>query len=187
MPTEPSDAESYEAVTSALRGASFALDPGSSKMLWYMLEDPRGCDAEITPSWFWIRYGRTFSPHRYVMQVAPAVVSFLLDGAGLPPTRRLTRRLGPATVPAFRDRYPSWAFGARYVLIEALIARTVIRIRDTEPALADGLPEIPPHLGPSFVVLDRTCPHCGLVPDRYRVLHDGSHVCLSCGRSMPPP
>ena len=186
-PGEPTDAESFESVMAVLRGERIALDPGASKMLSFMLEDPRGCDAEITPSWFWIRFGRTFSPHRYVMQVAPAVVSFLLDGADFPATRRLTRRLEPTTIPAIGDRFPSWAFGARYVWIEALIARTVIRIRDTEAALADALPEIPPHLGPAFVVLDRTCPHCGRVPERYRVLSDGSHVCLLCGRSMPPP
>jgi hypothetical protein len=186
MSAKPTSAESYEAVLTVLRGERVPLDAAASKMLWLMLEDSNGCDAEITPSWFWIRFGRTHSPHRYLMQIAPAVVSFLLDGESFPATRRFTRRIGPAIVPTFRDYFPSWKIGTRFVLIEALIGRTVIRVRDLEAALASPIPELPPHLGPAFVVLDRACPHCGQVPERYRVLLDGSHVCQACGCSSRP-
>lgn len=186
MQAEPTDRESYEAVLAVLRGGRAPFDAAASKMLCLMLEEPHGCDAEITPQWFWIRYGRTRSPHRYMMQVAPAVVSFLLDGEELPATRRFTRRLGPAIIPT-RDRFPSWRMGTRFVLIEALVGRTVIRARDTEAALASPIPELPLETGPAFVVIDRACPHCGQVPERYRVLLDGSHVCHACGCSSPPP
>jgi hypothetical protein len=169
-----------------LRGERVPFDAGASKMLSLMLEDPHGCDAEITPRWFWIRYGRSHSPHRYMMQAAPAVVSFLLDGETFPVTRRFTRRFGPAIVPACAP-FPSWRMGTRFVLIEALVGRTVIRARDTEAALATPIPELPPELGPAFVVLDRACPHCGRVPERYRVILGGSHVCQACGCSSPPP
>jgi hypothetical protein len=140
MRRAPSDAESYEALVSVLRGRRVALDAGASKMLSFMLEDARGCDAEITPRAFTLRLGPGSRLHRYVLQVAPAVVSYLLDGVELPATRVLTRALGPAVVPALRDRFPSWRFGARHLRIEALIGRTVIRIRESPAGLAEALP-----------------------------------------------
>ena len=73
-----------------------------------MLEDPRGCDAEITPNDFTIQFGWNFGPHHYLLSTAPGIASYLLDRAE-----------------------------------------------------------------PRFVELLHACRHCGVVPERYRVLLDG--------------
>jgi len=180
---EPSNAESYEAVQSALRGGPVSLSPSVSKMLWFMLESERGCDAEVTPRSFTVWYG-TRGASQYFLSVAAGIVSFLLDGVALPETRHVIRRIGPTTVPPFPP-FPSWAFGVRHVRIDAIADRTMIRVRTSEAPLADLGSEVPIEGRHQFLALDRACPHCGRTPDRYRVLSDGSHVCLACGRSVP--
>jgi hypothetical protein len=180
------DAESYEAVISVLRGERLALDAAAMKMLRFMLDDPRGCDAEITPASFTVRYGWNYGPHSYYLWCAPGVVSFLLDGTSLPATRQLTRQLGPVTI-ARSVEFPAWSFEARHVRIEALIARVVIRVREDATSFAE-LPEPPPrNPSPRFAALAHACPHCGRVPEHYRALDDGGLVCLACGRSSQPP
>jgi hypothetical protein len=34
-----------------------------------------------------------------------------------------------------------------------------------------------------YIAGGHTCPHCGVVPERFRKLSGGSLVCLACGRS----
>lgn len=183
MSEEPSNAESYAAVQSALRGEPIPLEPSHTKMLWYMLHDERGSDAEITRSRLTVWYGRGgASP--YYLRVAPGVLGFLLAGVVLSETRHVIRRLAPASVPLLPG-FP--AFGVRYVRIDATAEKTLIRVRTSEAPLADLGPDVPIEGRHRFVVLDRACPHCGRIPERYRVLTDGSYVCLACGASMPPP
>ena len=180
---ERSSGDSYEAVQGALRGEGAPLDAATAKMLWYLLEHEAGCDAEITPRSFTVWYvGRGASP--YVLAVAPGVVGFLLEGEALPGPGHVIRPLGPGTIPAVAP-LPPQPFGTRYVRIDASTDRTVIRIRPDAAALADLGPEVPIEGPHRFVVGERACPHCGRVPDRYRVLGDDSLVCMACGASMP--
>lgn len=135
-----------------------------------------------------MRLGPLARPHPYLPDVTPGIVSFLLGGAELPATRVLTRQLGPATVPELRNRFPSWRFDARHVRIEALIGRTVIRIRSSSAGLDQPLPDPPvPDDTKRFVAADHPCPRCGKQPDRFRVLRDGGYVCILCGASSPAP
>ena len=180
----PTDAESHAAVIAVLRGKRIPLDAGSLKMLAFLLDDPSGCDAELTPDAFTVRFGWNYGPHSYFLWCAPGALSFLLEGTELPPTRRLTRQIGPGTLPQLGNSPPDRPYPARYVRIEALVGRTLIRVREHEAALDISIVE-PPHDGPRFVAIPRECRHCGVVPDRYRVLGDRSLVCLACGRSQP--
>jgi hypothetical protein len=75
----------------------------------------------------------------------------------------------------------------RYVRIDTTAEKTLIRVRTSEAPLADLGTDVPIEGRHRFVVLDRAGPHCGRIPERYRVLTGGSYVCLACGASMPPP
>lgn len=178
-------AERYETVRRALRGEYVAPDAQVSRMLFYMLVN--GCAAEITPSSFIIPYIISGRSDHYDLSLAPGIISFLLDGVGLPDTGHAIR---PIRLTGRMDTsLPLWSEdgGARYVRFDDAAARTVFRIRDSEAALAELGPDLPVVEPVRYVVLDRTCPHCGSVPERYRVLRGGFHVCMACGRSLPPP
>lgn len=193
-------AERHDAVSSALgaalRGAHVPLEPAGSQVLWYML--PNGCDAAITASSFIVPYIISGHSDEYDPTLAPGIVSFLLDGVGLPDTGHAIRRirLGARLPPEGRappgqpQRFPVWdeaELGARYVRIDDDLERIVLRIRASEADLARLGPEVPVVHPQQHRVLDRACPHCGRIPERYRVLQDGAHVCLACGRSMRAP
>jgi len=177
----------YEAVRSALRGGRFSLDARGSQMLWFMVQS--GCAAEITPSSFIVPYIISGRSDHYQLSLAPGIISFLLGGTGLPRTGHVIRQIH-LVAPATRDGIPAWnesRLGARYVRFDDIDGRTVFRIRASEAALAELGPEVPVVDPLRFLVLERTCLHCGRIPERYRVLRDDSLVCLACGRSMPPP
>lgn len=180
-------AERYEAVRAALRGRRIPLGRTGSQMLWFMLHN--GCAAEITPSSFIVPDIISGRSDEYELSLAPGIVSFLLDGTRLPETGHVIRQIRLAA-PATGDGFPAWDesnLGTRYVRIDDVPGRTVFRIRASEAALADLGPEVPVVDPVRYLVLDRMCPYCGRVPERYRVLRDGSHVCLACGRSQPSP
>jgi len=178
-------AERYEAVRRALRGEHIDLDVHASKMLWSMLAN--GCDAEVTPSTFVIPFVISGGSDHHDLSLAPAIISFLLDGVGLPESGHAIRRIaltdrnGQACVPLLDGGR------ARYVRFDDAATRTVFRIRRSEAVLAELGPDVPVLDPMRFVVVDRACPHCGRVPQRFRVLRGGFHVCMACGRSLPPP
>ncbi len=178
----------YEAVRSALRGQRFPCDSAGAKLLWYMLG--AGCAAEITPRSLLVPYIISGRSDHYELSLAPGILSFLLGGSALPETGHLIRRIHHAAPPfdGSFPRVPAWdvaSQGARYVRIDDVEGRTVFRIRSSEAALVPLGPEIPVIDPIEYVVLARACPHCGRIPERYRVLRDGSHICLACGRSVP--
>ena len=183
MSDEPSSATSYQDVLAALHGEPLPFTPRTSKMLWFMLKREQGCDAEITTAGLTVWYGEGGS--RYSMPVAPGVVSFLRAGVDLSERRHLSQRMGPAIVPEVGG-FPAWGFGSRHVRLDVTDEKILIRIRTSESELSDLGPEVPIEGRPRFLILDRACPHCVQVPERYRVLSDGSLVCLACGRSSSP-
>lgn len=175
----------YEATQSALRGRRFPLDAHGSQMLWFMVQD--GCAAEITPSSFVVPYIISGRSDHYDLLLAPGIISFLLGGTRLPEAGHVIRQIHLFAGATF-DRFPPWdesRLGARYVRIDDVDGRIVFRIRASVAALAALGPEVAVVDPVRFVVLERTCLHCGHIPERYRVLRDGSLVCLGCGRSMP--
>src|SRR5262245_38136457 len=174
--------ENYADVLAVLHGRRIPLDVATWQIASFMLVDRGGCDAEITRSAFTLSWRRG-ELHAYARWCAPGVVSFLLQGATFPATRHLTRRLGPMTIPA-TVRYPMLQFDARYVRIASLDASVAIRVRDSEADLDHELAPVPPLPDPPT---GHRCPHCVQVPERYRVLSDGTLVCLACGRSSPSP
>lgn len=181
MLDQPPLAESFLAVQAALRGAPVARDPGDIKMVWYMLRDERGSDAEITRREMTVWYARG-GASKYFLAVAPGVVSILLAGAVARAGEPVIRRIDPATTPL--DPYPPC--GVRHVRLDAAADRVMIRVRADEAALVGLGPDVPIEGPHRFVVLDRACPHCGQVPERYRALTDGCLVCLACGASHTP-
>jgi len=174
--------ECHAAVRAALRGEPIPLQPSDTKMLWYMLHGEAGSDAAITRSSLVAWYGRGGT--RYDLRVAPGVLGFLLGGAVVAEGRHVIRRIDGASVPRLSG-FP--AFGVRYVRVDTTPEQTLIRVRTSEAPLAELGPDVPIEGRHCFVVLDRACPHCGRVPERYRVLTSGAYVCLACGASMPPP
>jgi hypothetical protein len=157
------------------------MTAGGSKMLWYMLEQPEGCDAWLTHDRFVVQYGWHLAHHRYDRDVGVEVLAWL--------RRRIGGSCGVVPAGAFPmiGKFPSWRFGARAAWIADQPERTTIQIRDaTSPELPPGAPPSiePP---PVYIAGANACPHCGSIPERYRVLRDGAQVCLACGASSPRP
>jgi hypothetical protein len=155
------------------------LDDACTKQLYYMLERPEGCDATVTADSFVVQYGWHLAHHHYEVELAAGVLRFLVEAApdGLLPAGTLrVWYLDNA------GRRPQWAYGARRVWIDESPERTLIMIRD---ATIDPGPARPPPIEPApvFVTGEHPCPHCGVVPERYRRLRDGALVCLACGAS----
>src|SRR5262249_25990861 len=81
--------------------------------------------------------------------------------------------------------FPPWRVGERHVQLRAEADLVTIRVRRT--ALALDMPVVtPPWPEPTYIELAQACAHCDQVPERDRVLMDGSRVCVACGRSQPP-
>ena len=191
----------FDRVRAALAGERFPLDAGSTKLLFYMLERPDGCDAWLTPGRFVIQYGWHLAHHPWVEDDAPRVVSWLCASA---PAGYLAAGTMPWWFPnperVSEERFgygpdgkmarlasepvgPCWSYGARRVWFDATPERITLLVRD---ATVDPGPDAwpaPIEPPPAFLAGDHPCPHCGDVPDRYRRLSDGSLVCMACGRS----
>jgi hypothetical protein len=174
----------YAAVRSALRGGYFPLDARGSQMLWFMLHGD--CAAEITPSSFVVPYIISGRSDDYELTLAPGILCFLLGGTRLPEIGHVIRRIDLSSAVLLGVPWDEALLGTRYVRIDDGDDRTVLRIRASEAALAELGPEVPVVDPVRFLAIESVCPHCGRIPERYRVLRDGSHVCLACGRSVPP-
>jgi hypothetical protein len=190
MPLEANkDRRSYEDVFKALNGTRFELDGGSSKVLRFMLEKPDGCDSDITPDGFDVRFGWHQARHRYFMRAAPPIVSQLIQFAGAKaPTASVRAAIGPATIPS--TGFSAWSFGRRLLWIEATDGKVAINVRDDVlgASLERGFDPLPVPLdrAPRYLEFSAPfpCPHCGLGSHRYRHLFDGPLVCEACGRSF---
>jgi hypothetical protein len=77
-----------------------------------------------------------------------------------------------------------WAYGPRRIWFDVSPERVSIMIRDA--TVDPGAEAHPSPLEPPIEYLagDHPCPHCGVVPERYRRLRDGGLVCMACGRSF---
>jgi hypothetical protein len=171
----------FARVLAAFAGERYPLDAGASKVMNFMLHDCSGCDATITPHDFAINFGWNYGPHHYFMATAPAIASWLLDAVGVRGEREVRGRIAAARIPAIPPFF-AWELPALHVALVAGLTEVTIRVRDSEAALATPLPE--PDRTPKFATLAQPCAHCLQVPERYRVLGDGSLVCLACGRSQ---
>jgi hypothetical protein len=78
---------------------------------------------------------------------------------------------------------PRWTYGSRRLWFERSPACVVIKIRDA--TIDPGARALPPPIEPpiEYITGEHPCPHCGVVPERYRRLRGGGLVCLACGRS----
>jgi hypothetical protein len=157
------------------------LTSGGSKMLRYMLEQPEGCDAWLTHEQFVVQYGWHLSHHHYDRGVGVEALAWL--------RRRVAGSSGVVAAGAFPmiDKFPSWHFGARAVWIADEPERTAILIREATSPELPAAPPPPIEPAPVYIAGAQACPHCRAVPERYRVLRDGAHVCLACGASSPRP
>ncbi|HEV7554483.1 MAG TPA: hypothetical protein VGO00_03445 [Kofleriaceae bacterium] len=107
----------FDSVLAALDGARYPLDPGSSKVLRFMLERPEGCDAHVGRDAFEIRFGWTPQRYRYVPRSAAKIVSQLLVLAN--ERRSLVRvraMIGPATL---SGTYRWWSFEPRLLWMDS--------------------------------------------------------------------
>lgn len=176
----------FDQVQAALAGARLPLDAGSTKVLNFILRPSEGCDITITPDTFFIKYGWHLAHHRYKHDIAPRIVSWLCEAA---PTGHLVA--GALSwwfeVTDERGRLEShWTYGPRRIWFDASPERVVIKVRDA--TVDPGAESIPPPIEPpiEYLVGAHPCPHCRVVPERYRKLRDGWLVCLACGRSSAP-
>lgn len=172
-------------VLAVLDGARLPFDGSSSKLLYYMLERPAGCDVTIDHNTFEIRYGWNPARHRYMADAAAGVVSGLLSFAqysGAVQSARLT--VGPATVPA-GEFLLEWSFGTRLVWLDRSRDGALIRIRD---AASHDLSTMPDPIAHEVRFDDFaeaiTCPRCGAQSQRYRRLLGDALVCPTCARSF---
>src|SRR5262245_47723215 len=99
-----------------------------------MCHDPSGSDAAITPSSFEINYGWNYGPHRYDLEIAPRVVSWLLDASGTRGEPDVRAVIEPTDIPRVQG-YPAWQMPALHVALRADHERVTIRVRDTAVAL----------------------------------------------------
>jgi hypothetical protein len=169
-----------ERTQSVLRGERVPLGEGATKVLYFMVHRPRGCDAWITPGKLVMQLGPHSANHSYTPDLAPQIVSWLLDVAP-------NGYLPAGSLPAWAGAPGRWSYGPRSVWIDAARDRITIMIRDAsdrDPLDTTPLP-LPPRIEapPEFVPGTHPCPHCGAVPERYRKLLDGALVCLACGAS----
>ena len=167
------------------------LSGGAAKTLKFMLERPDGCDAVIREDEFEIRYRWNPARHRYLMELAPAVVSQLLRWSRLTGTvDRFKATIGPRQVVA--PSYGDWFFDPRGLWIDACEPDIRIWVRaamgphqtlEDEPP--DPLPA-PPSTEQTFreLVNPMPCPHCQGASDRFRELRSGILVCAVCGCSF---
>lgn len=170
----------FALVLAAFRGERFALDEHGAQALWFALETA-AADLSITPEAFHIR-PTGHHDMDYPLESAAGVMSFLLERVGSVGPRSIKTWIASTTIHA--GRFPAWTSPARHILAEAWIARVMVRIRADESALDDELPTLSDR---KFARYTHECPHCGQVPERYRVLSDGSLVCPGCGASSAKP
>ncbi len=176
MDADPDPAECFARALAALDGVSVPLSAAGSKMLFYMLHEPEGCDAWITREGFVVQYGWHPSHHHYYSRVATEVTSWLFDEL-----RGRRGILSAGALPAIAP-FIAWSYGARAVWIVATTDEIRIQIRE---AGSVELPEQPGSIEPpiEYVAAAWPCPSCSVTPDRYRRLRRGGLVCLACGAS----
>jgi hypothetical protein len=192
----------FDQAMAVIGGARVPLESGSLQVLHYMLERNEGCDATLTPERFFIQYGWHLAHHRYDDAIAPQIVIWLFAtpqrgylAAGTLPWWWDITTTPNAIVEHFpisadgsvrrgdiRPLPPNWAYGPRRIWFDVTAAKISIMVRD---ATVDPGPALPPPIEPppAYVAGAHPCPHCGIVPERYRQLGPTSLVCLACGRS----
>lgn len=185
----------FDQVQAVLAGTMrIPLDGDGTKLLHFMLERNEGCDVTMMPDTFHIQYGWHLAYHRYDHDLAPQVVSWLCDAApigylpagSLPWWFKVTgNSQRESFVPVMRGERlePDWTYGPRRLWFARSPGRVVIMIRDA--TIDPGPGALPAPIEPpiEYITGDHPCPHCGVVPERYRRLRDGGLVCLACGRS----
>jgi hypothetical protein len=174
----------------ALDGTRFELGAAAAKVMMFMLEDPRGCDAVLAPSRpLEIQFGWLPGSHRYLAATAAPIVAALIELAGATaPLRQLRAVIGPHTcdVPGF----VRWTFARTRLWLDATDRELAIRARGAEATDAD-MARLPAPIGYPYTVIEPAeplaCPHCAVRSPAYRRLSDGGLVCLRCGSSFNPP
>lgn len=163
----------FERIQEVLRGKRLPLTVGADSMLYFMLDGPSGCDSWMRPGRWVMQYGWHFSNHRYLLDEAPPVVSWLLEQ-----TRgELTAIFELVPGGPFRR-----AHGRRAVWIAPSSELVTIQIREATDGMSLDRPGAlaqPPEL----VDAARNCPHCAGLPPFLRQ-SDGALVCQVCGRSF---
>jgi hypothetical protein len=171
-----------------LAGSRAKLKGGASKLTRFILEGS-GADLEITEKVFTIRFDWNTARHRYFMDLAPGVVSALLDWC------EVSKVVEPLAARFPADRVPRTGYLTTGILradrdVWFLPGSPVqLSVRRAEPTsklpVASALPT--PIREPRrtvTLVRPHACPHCGRPSLSYRNLV-GAWLCAACARSFP--
>jgi len=144
----------------------------------FMVLGQNEADLEITPERFSIRpWG--FHDMDYPLEAAPGVISLLVAGEDAY-GRMVRKHVDRFEVPPVLG--PAFVGPGRYVHASAWQSRIEIRLRRHEEDLDAA---VPARDEKRYIPGRRVCPHCQVMPERYRVLFDDSLVCDACGASWP--
>ena len=181
-------ARHFREVQEILRAGSRAkLGRSASKVMRFILEGS-AADLEITEAFFTVRFDWNTARHRYFMDLAPGVVSALLDWCGL------TTIVTPHAARFAADRVPRGGYLSTGV---RRVDRDVWFFSDSPVQLfvrhADRTSRLPLAAAPPApireprrtvpLVRPHACPHCGHPALSYRNL-GSAWLCAACARSF---
>jgi hypothetical protein len=182
-----SDQRSFRDVRRVLAGElRVPLDVSAWKMLRLMLHDAAGCDILLTASTFRAGYGSGPGASRYLLDVAPACVSQLMEWSGTACVEGELHALLPATTVQWKG-LPTWPLVAHHWWVREEDEQVTMALRPGEASPA-GLTWPAPSQSPRWRLLEPSppCPHCQRPVDRARDLGDVL-VCPHCARSFRLP
>lgn len=166
--------------------ASFGT--GETKVMRFVLQGT-GADLEVSGRAFTIRFDWNSSRHRYFMDLAPGVVSALLDWCqSSHVTEPRAARFPAERVPRVGYLRAPWPSIDRDVWF--LPGPSVqIFVRQARPGAPSPIPSNPPlplraQLRTVVLASPHVCPHCRTEASSYRNLVT-AWVCSACARSFP--
>lgn len=185
---ERDDGRHFRDVQEILRGGRRAkFGRGASKVMRFILEGS-AADLEIAEKSFTIRFDWNTARHRYFMDLAPSVVSALLDWCDLPAVLEpRAARFASGRVPHVGHLTMGFKRTDRDVwFLPDSTVQLFVRRAEATSELPLGISRPAPIREPRrtvTLVRAHACPHCGQPAFSYRNLVS-AWLCAACARSF---